>query len=348
MARKKNKTGRIRRVRPKYVRPHFEDVDSCVNQIKEYFEKNYSGERIFMTDIDLAINKFNLRGHSECFKIKQQLQWYIDEHNNNLYVSAMKNSIEQKKKNMPLEEKVFSWDNITFCDGKIEIRDEERVLVATYKFEDSRRAFNDIKAHFKMKFLELEIHIKDGSVVFSDAKRFKDLVSSLKVPVKSTFIPDLVLTPKPAVMRYFDGASNQEIKNYIIQLRQQYLTHLCTMHLDGYKIKYTTEWRSTSDSDYLENAFLFTISESRFCNIVVYENTEDGRSSIVFYVNPPEYDKAIKAICGYFSSMEINKRETLASYYVNFKDSGIKRFKRIYHTDFNLWKRTINSYHRKN
>ena len=46
------------------------------------------------------------------------------------------------------------------------------------------------------------------------------------------------------------------------------------------------------------------------------------------------------------TSMEINKRETLASYYVNFKDSGIIRFKRIYHTDFNQWKRTINSFHR--
>ena len=332
-----------RRKSPKYIKPHYKSVEECVKQIKDYFDKNYSNERIFMSDIDLAINKFNLRGHSECFKIKLQLQWYIDEHNNGMYVSALKDSIEQEKKNMPLEEKVFSWENITFCDGKIEIRDEDYILVATYQIEASRRAFNDIKAHFKIKFSELEIQIKKGKVVFNDAKRFKELINSLNVPTKSTFIPDLVLTPKRVVMKYFDGATNQEIKNYIIQLRQQFLTFLCTKHLDGYKIKYTIEWRSTCDNDYVENAFLFTISESDFYNIIVYENTEYDRSSIVFYVNPMEYDKAIRAICGYFSSMEINKRETLASYYVNFKDSGIKRFQRIYHTDFNQWKRTINS-----
>lgn len=343
-----NVFGRIRRkVSSKYNKPHYETAEYYVKKIKEYFDKNYSNERIYTSDLDLAINKFNLRGNSECFKIRMQLQWYIDEHNNGMYISAVKNRIEQEKKNMPLEDKVFSWENITFCDGKIEIRDEDYILVATYELKDSRRAFNDIKAHFKIKFSNLEIQIKKGKVVFNDAKRFKELVSSLNIPIHSTFIPDLELTPKKEVMKYFEGASNQEIKNYIIQLRQQYLTYLCTKHLDGYKIKYTTEWRSTCDYDYLENAFLFTISESNIYNIIVYENTEDDRSSIVFYVAPKDYDKAINAICGYFSSMEINKRETLASYYVNFKDSGIIRFKRIYHTDFNQWKRTINSYHRK-
>ena len=332
---------------PKYVRPHYDSVESYLNQIKEYFDKNYSNEHIYMSDIDFAINKFNLRGYSESFKIKMQLQWYIDEHNNGMYVSTLKNRIEQKRKNTPLEEKIFSWDNIIFCDGKIEIRDEDNILVATYQMVDSRRAFNDIKAHFKIKLPELEIHIKRGKVVFNDTKKFTELVSSLSIPAKTTFIPDLELTPKRDVMRYFDAASNQEIKNYIIQLRQQYLTYLCTKHLDGYKIKYTIEWRSNCENDFIENAFLFTISESRFYNVIVYENTEDDRSSIVFYVNPMEYDKAINAICGYFSSMEINKRETLASYYVNFKDSGIKRFKRIYHTDYNQWKRTINSFQRR-
>lgn len=342
-----NVFGRIRRKGlSKYNKSHYETAEFYIKQIKDYFETKYSNERINMFDIDLAINKFNLSGHSECFKIRMQLQWYIDEHNNGMYVSALKKTIEQERKNKPLEEKEFSWDNITFCDGKIEIRDEDNILVANYNLVDSRSAFNDIKAHFKIKFPELEIHIKKGKVYFNDAKRFKELISSLKIPTHSAFIPDLEITPKKEVIRYFDGASNQEIKNYIIQLRQQYLTYLCTKHLDGYKIKYTTEWRSTCDYDYLENAFLFTISESNNYNIIVYENTEDDRSSIVFYVKPNEYDKAVNAICGYFSSMEINKRETLASYYVNFKDSGIIRFKRIYHTDFNQWKRTINSYHR--
>ncbi len=347
MTKESNVFGRIRRKSSsRYNKPHYETADYYVKQLKDYFEKNYTNKRIFMSDIDFAINKFNLNGNSEVFKIKLYLQWYVDEHNNNMYVSALKDTIEQERKNIPLEEKIFSWDNITFCDGKIEIRDEDNILVATHSLECSRRAFNDIKAHFKIKFSELEIKIKNGNVIFNDGKRFKELISSLSVPTKSTFIPDLVITPKREVMRYFEGASNQEIKNFIINLKQQYLTFLCSKHLDGYKIKYTIEWRSNCENDYIENAFLFTISESNSYIIIVYENTENDRSSIVFYVKPKNYDKAVSAICGYFSSMEVNKRETLANYYVSFKDSGIIKFKRIYHTDFYQWKQTINSYHR--
>ena len=331
----------------KYVRREFDDVNTYVRQIQEYFETNYQGETIYMSDIDMAINRFRLKDNSECWKIKENLQRYVSLHNDGKFISSVKSNIVKEKKSTPLEEKIFSWDNIAFCDYKIEIRDEDHIVIATHIIDSSRSAFNDIKAHFKIQFPELEIHIKGGKVVFNDAKRFNELISSLRIPTKSTFIPDLEITPKSYVMNYFEGASNQEIKNYIIQLRQKYLTYLCTKHLDGYKIKYTIEWRSTYDNDYIENAFLFTISESRFYNIIVYENTEYDRSSIVFYVDPMEYDKAINAICGYFSSREINKRETLASYYVNFKDSGIKRFKRVYHTDYNQWKKTIESFHRK-
>lgn len=167
--------GRIRRKKsPRYNKPHYETADYYVKQLKDYFETNYSNERIYMSDIDLAINKFNLRGNSECFKIKLQLQWYVDEHNNSMYVSALKKNIEQEKKNIPLEEKVFTWENITFCDGKIEIRDEDYILVATYELRDSRRAFNDIKAHFKIKFSDLKSKLNVGRLCLMMLKDLKN------------------------------------------------------------------------------------------------------------------------------------------------------------------------------
>ena len=330
---------------PKYKRPEFEDVNTYVSQLQDYFETHYQGETIYKSDIDMAINRFKLKDNPECWKIKEILKRYISLHNDGDFISKLKGDIVKEKKSVPLEEKFFSWDNIAFCDYRIEIRDEDHIVIATYRIESSRSAFNSIKTHFKIKFPNLEIQVKNGKLVFNDEKRFLELLSSINIGNKSSIVPDLVKTPKSFVFKYFYDASNEEIRNHIFHLKQPYLSYLCTKHIDKYRIKYTTEQRINMENEYIENAFLFTISESKFYNVIVYENTEDDRSSIVFFVNKDEYEKAVNNICGYFSSRELNKRETLASYYVNFKDSGIKRFQRIYHTDYNQWKKTIDSFH---
>lgn len=339
---------KVKHVKPKYERQHYDEVSVYVRQLIDYFREKYHNETIYTSDVDLAIHKFKLRDNPECWKIRGRLQRYVDGHNSGKYVETIKNNIVHTKKNRPLDEKIFSWENISFGEGKIEVRDENHIVVAIYSLKTSKSAYNSIKAYFEIKFPDLEISVVNGNVVFNDEDRFKSLFSSLSSHRASSFIPDLDITPKSDVIRYFNNATNQEIKSYILHLKQQYLSYLCSKQLDKYKIQYSIEKRATygSDTIYLENAFLFTISESKVYNVIVYENTEDDRSSIVFFVNPQEYNKAIQAICGYFSSMEFNKRETLANFYVSFKDSGIKRFHRIYHTDYNQWKRTIDAYHR--
>ena len=345
MKRNKNNisgTGRIKA--PKYKRPHYEDVEFYTHLIVKYLEKQYANETIYMSYVDLAINKYNLKDNPECFKIKQQLQWYVESHNNALFALNIKKGIEQREKNKPLDEKKFSWDNITFCDGEIEIRDEDLIMVASYSIETSKRVFNDIKSYFLSKFPDLEVKVIGGKVVFNDEQRFQALLSSIDTNSKSSVMPDYTLIPKGIVYRNLCGASNAQIRSFILNLKQIFLSYLCTIHLDQFQIKYTTELRINFDNDFVENAFLFTVSESSNRILVVYENTEYARSSIVFFVKPAEYDNAINSICGFFSSRKLNKRETLAGYYVNFKQTGIISFRRVYHSDFNKWKSTINSF----
>ena len=344
-----NKTGNgiVRRIkRSKYTRPTYDDFNTYVVKLQEYFEKNYHNRSIYRSDIELAINKLNINSNPECWKIKEFIQRYANEHNDKIFIKEVKNTISYKAKNAPLEEKIFSWDNIIFYDGRVEINDEHHTVVGVYYISASKWAFNSLKLHFKLKFSDLEIQVVKGKVVFNDEKKFIDVITSVTTSKNPTFIPDLELTPKKQVIQYFKNASNDEIKNYILELKQRYLTYLCAKHKDKFRIRYTIERRVTyeSETEYVENAFLFTISEASRYIILVYENAEDSRSSIVFHVRSEQYDQAVNNICNYFTSNECNKRETLAEYYVAFKGSGIIKYQRIYHNDFNSWKKTIDGF----
>ncbi|MDO4202539.1 MAG: hypothetical protein Q4D25_10570 [Bacteroidales bacterium] len=324
----------------KRKRESFEEHMVYVEKIKEYFEEKFVGKPIHSSDITLALHKFNLRNNPECFKIEKDLKLYADSHNNQMYIDTLKSKADQKRRNTPLQEKIFSWDDIAFGDGFINVRDEENHLVCREAIEYSKSAFNSIKTYFKIQFPELEICIINNEISFNDADRFKKLLTSIKSNT-SSYCPDLEVTPKYVVFAFFNNLSSAAIKNYIIELKQKYLSYLCSKQLDDYKIQYCVEQRVNMENEALENAFVFTIAETYQLAIIVFENIEDDRSSIVFVIHPKQYDLAMKSICGFFSSRELNKRETLAENYVEFKDSGIIKIRRLYHNDFQQWKKEI-------
>lgn len=330
---------RSRKQNGKYQKKNYDNYTIYVNKLKEFFEEKYCKERIFMSDIEMMINKFQLRDNPECWKIKEQVKRYADEHNNNMFIS----SIKRAPIVTPLEEIVFSWDDISFRNGYIEISDKDHVQKYRHEISASKEAYNAIKKYFIIKYEELEIRIVKGKFVFNDEARFVKLLSSIKAGNVSSYVPDLELSPKSTLLTYFNRLSKADVKKYILLLKHKYLSYLCVKHKDKYRIQYTIEKRVNLENEALENAFVFTVSESNNFIVLVYENTEDDRSSIVFYVRRDEYNLAIDSICGYFSSWKYNKRETLATYDVKFKNSGIIKFNRIYHNDYNQWKKSIDA-----
>jgi len=239
-------------------------------------------------------------------------------------------------------EPVYSWDNIIFRDTYILVNNAiNGTLLCSYFVPHSKPSFEKLKPLFKKNFPNLEIRIRDNKTIFNDEKRFNEVLMSVNTDDSDDEIPDLVSTPKPTVLRYFDSLSNERMKEYVVNLKQKFFSYLCQKQLDKYKIKYALEKRVNMDSEADEDAFIFTINESPDRIVAVFENVLDQRSSIAFIIEPNQYDKAINSISGYFSSNELNKREFLSLNYVNFKNAGIKKVKRIIHNDFSQWVRSI-------
>ncbi|MCR5314381.1 MAG: hypothetical protein K6E52_00595 [Bacteroidaceae bacterium] len=241
---------------------------------------------------------------------------------------------------LELQEPTYSWDNIIFKDNYIVIKSSDFYL-CNYTVLHSKSSFNNLIPHFKKIFENLEIRIRNNEPIFNDEKRFNEVLMSVNTDNSDDRVPDLIASPKPMVLRYFNSLSNDRMKEYVINLKQKFFSYLCLKQLDKYKIKYALERRVNYDSEADEVAFIFTINESADRIVVVFENVLENRSSIAFIIDPNQYDKAINSISGYFSSDEINKREYLSTNYVQFQNSGIKKMKRIIHNDYSQWQKDI-------
>lgn len=99
-----------------------------------------------------------------------------------------------------------------------------------------------------------------------------------------------------------------------------------------------------------EYAFIFSIQCKSGDILIVHENVNPDRSTLLFIVKPENYDKAIRAIYDFLQSAEINKRSSLRDRDIELGESGIVRYRSINHDYIFSWKRVLSSYklHYKN
>jgi hypothetical protein len=91
---------------------------------------------------------------------------------------------------------------------------------------------------------------------------------------------------------------------------------------------------------YLEDAFIFQTSATT----IIYENTLDDRSTLIFKTTGQDIEDVIEDIHAYFSSGIINKRDKIADNVLELDNENIVSIKRVYHTSLIEWKLELNHY----
>ncbi len=307
-----------------------------VGDWKTYIDENFKEKCIYLSDIEVIKRKFNLIDNPEGFKIIDEIKFYVGDHNHKINIA----SVSTFKKHSP---EFMSWDDITFYDGYFEVKEPESKQKYRCNNKYSNNILNRIKLHFKIKFETLEIQITNGKVIINDPERFNNLLQDIKLHQIYNYVPSLEYSPKQQLIKYFKGLTKPEIKRYLQNYKQEYINYLCIKQLGEYKIQYTPEYRVNFDSEEWENAFIFTVSIQNKYAVVILENTLESRSSQVFYVPIEKYEEGIKDICAFFTSDKINKREFIINNKIQFKQSGIIKTKRLYHTNYKVWKQDIDN-----
>lgn len=239
------------------------------------------------------------------------------------------------------------WDYVDFKLGYVLVSNpySPTAVGIKLKVEYSRVEYNLLKPLFK----------ESGKVLFglftSDYLSFsvdnigivKELVTNFE---KRTEKPTISRTSKP---KQGDLGLRKPISIQPTQIRQMlggkssiYIDRLATLHDVNHTVFFCLETKQSTNSESRpEKAFIFTISKHRGQAFVIYENTLESRSTIVFSINAQRYMRAIHEIHKFFASDVENKREALQRGEVCFKSDIIKCYYRIVHNTFQQWKDDI-------
>ena len=134
--------------------------------------------------------------------------------------------------------------------------------------------------------------------------------------------------------------TQEEFKKY----KSKYIDYLVTLQSKNYKVIPCVERLAHSNSDNTEYAFMFSIECSSGKILIVHENVNPDRSTLLFLVREQDFNRSIREIYDFLQGAEINKRSSLRDRSIEIKNAGIVSYRSINHDDIYSWKQTINTY----
>ncbi len=132
----------------------------------------------------------------------------------------------------------------------------------------------------------------------------------------------------------------EEFRKY----KSKYIDFLITKQSDKYKVIPCVERLTHTDGDTTEYAFLFSIQGPANHILIVHENINPDRSTLLFLVKEEDYNNSIREIYDFMQSPETNKRSSLRERNIEISSEGIIHYRSINHDDINTWKNWIKIY----
>jgi hypothetical protein len=231
---------------------------------------------------------------------------------------------------------IFKPKNVDSCDSlKLELKVKE-----IYSLE----SFNYIRSYFNLKLPEIRYFVDENrkikiidEVKFSNAilmlaQRYKQAVIEKK-EIQTDNNSKHKMTLKQALEKG-ERMTFMDFRKY----KSRFLEFLINSQSSEYRIVPIEEAFEYKNSSYVEDAFLFTLLSENNSIIIVLENVNPSRSTILFKTKRSEYIKALSVIYSFILGDSLNKRSEIRSHSLNFQNHGITKYKSINHDSFEGWK----------
>lgn len=236
----------------------------------------------------------------------------------------------------------LSWEYVTFTSKAIYLyhpNNPKSSQPFEYKANDSNSAFNNIKSYFINRLPPIYVEAKNRQIIkILDVQNIGNCIKQLTTKVISDKQYKKITNSKAFISKRKNLFSKEIADTY----KSQYLDWLCSQQSDSYPIYYSTEVRTNSDLiNTNEDAFIFILTTGMKKMTVIYENTNDSRSTLIFKVEKSKLNDTIKEIHELFASDIVNKREQIANGQLNSQLFTSNKFGRVLHTDFENWKEKL-------
>ena len=134
--------------------------------------------------------------------------------------------------------------------------------------------------------------------------------------------------------------TEEEFKKY----KSKYIDYLTNNQYEKYKIIPCVERLAHKTGDMTEYAFMFSLKCKQDRVLIVHENVNPDRSTLLFIIEENNYEKTIRAIYDFLQGAEINKRSGIRNEAIQISGTGVINYKSINHNDFNSWQNEIEDY----
>ena len=249
---------------------------------------------------------------------------------------------------------ILDWSCVRFKDGYIVVSapldDSVKFKTKAFPLKGSIEAFNYLKdylndrlspVHCTVEKMNLtiydQIRLNEAIVKFATASRQRGITSAGSSPTKR--IAPVQMSFKQALSKA-KQMTEEEFKKY----KSKYIDYLITLQSKNYKVIPCVERLAHSNSDNTEYAFMFSIECSSGKILIVHENVNPDRSTLLFLVREQDFNRSIREIYDFLQGAEINKRSSLRDRSIEIKNAGIVSYRSINHDDIYSWKQTINTY----
>ena len=249
---------------------------------------------------------------------------------------------------------ILDWSCVRFKDGYIVVSapldDKVKFKTKAFPLKGSIEAFNYLKdylndrlspVHCTVEKMNLNIYdqirLNEAIEKFATASRQRGITSAGSSPTKR--IAPVQMSFKQALSKA-KQMTEEEFKKY----KSKYIDYLITLQSKNYKVIPCVERLAHSNSDNTEYAFMFSIECSSGKILIVHENVNPDRSTLLFLVREQDFNRSIREIYDFLQGAEINKRSSLRDRSIEIKNAGIVSYRSINHDDIYSWKQTINTY----
>lgn len=211
-------------------------------------------------------------------------------------------------------------------------------------------SYNYLKEYLNDRLAPVRCSVEEMKLTIYDTIRLDEAITkfatvSRQRVIKSSGLTNTVRTaPHQMSFKQALSKAQQMTPEEFEKYKSAYINHLVKLQSDKYKVIPCVERLSHANSDITEYAFMFSI-ECRSGNIlIVHENVNPDRSTLLFWVKEKEYNSAIREIYDFLQSAEINKRSSLRGGSIDVGNAGVVRYKSINHDDIWSWRENIRFY----
>ena len=247
----------------------------------------------------------------------------------------------------------LDWKYVNFRNGYFVVSSPENGIIKfnplAVSYPGVLESFNYLKDYLNDRLYPVRCFVEEMKLTIYDRIRLDEAIAKFTKVSKQRAIKTTSesmtnrIAPQQMPFKQAISQAQQMTPEEFKKYKSKYIDYLVSLQSKNYKVIPCVERLSHANSDTTEYAFLFSIECISGKILIVHENVNPDRSTLLFLIDKNSYDRSIRSIYDFLQSAEINKRSSIREGSISYHD-GIIDYKSINHDDLSSWQKAIEWY----